>query len=186
VYRFEDVGRWTDVGRLGEELEVMGMTVHNGRLMAGSLPLAEVYSYEGGDMWKKLARLDHTPDVTYRRAWTMAEHDGQVFCSTLPSGKIFAFAAGQQTAWGHTLSSAWHHVTAVKSANRLTLYVDGEMVSQTPAFDATSYQLNTDGPLRIGTGMNGTLNGRLSDVRVYRRTLNALEIEALAKEMPKP
>jgi hypothetical protein len=60
------------------------------------------------------------------------------------------------------------------------------MVSQTPAFDATNYQLNTDAPLRIGTGMNGALNGRLSDVRVYRRTLNALEIEALAKEMPKP
>lgn len=186
VFRFEDVGRWTDVGRLGEELEVMGMTVHNGRLMAGSLPLAEVYSYEGGDIWKKLARLDHTPDVTYRRAWTMAEHDGQVFCSTLPSGKIFAFTAGQQTAWGHTLSSAWHHVTAVKSANRLTLYVNGEIVSQTPAFDASSYPLNTDAPLRIGTGMNGALNGRLFDVRVYRRTLNALEIEALAKEMPKP
>jgi hypothetical protein len=137
-------------------------------------------------MWKKLARLDHTPDVTYRRAWTMAEHDGQVFCSTLPSGKVFAFNSGQQTTWGHTLSSAWHHITAVKSAHRLTLYVDGEMVSQTPAYDGTSYQLNTDIPLRIGTGMNGALNGRLSDVRVYRRTLNALEIEALAKEMPKP
>ena len=116
----------------------------------------------------------------------MAEHDGQVFCSTLPSGKIFAFTAGQQTAWGHTLSVAWHHITAVKSAHRLTLYVDGEMVSQTPAFDATRYNLSTDAPLRIGTGMNGAVNGRLADVRVYRRTLNASEIEALAKEMPKP
>ena len=47
VYRFEDVGRWTDVGRLGEELEVMGMLVHNGRLIAGTLPLAEVYEYDG-------------------------------------------------------------------------------------------------------------------------------------------
>lgn len=186
VFRFEDVGRWTDVGRLGEELEVMGMTVHNGRLMAGSLPLAEVYSYEGGDTWKKLARLDHTPDVTYRRAWTMAEHDGQVFCSTLPSGKIFAFSAGQQVAWGHTLSSAWHHVAAVKSATRLTLYVDGGMVSQTPVFDAAGYQLEPDAPLHIGSGMNGALNGRLSDVRVYRRTLNAAEIEMLAKDRPKP
>jgi hypothetical protein len=34
--------------------------------------------------------------------------------------------------------------------------------------------------------MNGALNGRLSDVRMYHRTLNALEIEALAKEAPKP
>jgi hypothetical protein len=126
VYRFEAVGKWVDVGRLGAELEVMGMLVHNGRLVAGTLPLAEVHSYEGGSTWKKLARLDHTPDVTYRRAWTIAEHDGQVFCSTLPSGKVFAFSAGQQAAWGHSLSSAWHHVAAVKSAERLTRSGPGE------------------------------------------------------------
>lgn len=185
VYRFEDIGQWTDVGRLGEELEVMGMLVHNGRLMAGSLPLAEVYSYEGGSAWKRMTRLDHTPDVTYRRAWTMAEHDGLVFCSTLPSGKIFAFSAGQQAAWGHTLSSAWHHVAAVKSATRLTLYVDGQQVAQTPAFDGSGYHLDTAAPLRIGSGTNGPLNGRLSDVRVYRRTLGAAEVEALAAKAPK-
>ena len=50
----------------------MGMLVHNGRLVAGTLPWAEVYSYEGDQVWKRLARLDHTPDVKYRRAWTMA------------------------------------------------------------------------------------------------------------------
>jgi hypothetical protein len=184
VYRFEDLNRWADVGRLGKELEVMGMTVHNGTLLAGSLPLAEVYSYEGGDTWKRLTRLDYS-DVEYRRAWTMAEHDGQVFCSALPSGKVFAFSTGLQTAWGHTLSSAWHHVTAVKSANRLTLYVDGKKVSESAVMDATHYNLDSDKPLRIGTGMNGALNGRLSDVRVYQRTLNTAEIEALAKEAPK-
>jgi hypothetical protein len=73
VYRFEDIDRWTDVGRLGEELEVMGMLVHNGRLLAGTLPLAEVYAYEGQSTWKRIAQLDRTPDVKYRRAWTMAE-----------------------------------------------------------------------------------------------------------------
>ena len=46
----------------------------NGRLLAGTLPLAEVYQYAGGTEWRLMKRLDHTPDVTYRRAWTMAEH----------------------------------------------------------------------------------------------------------------
>jgi hypothetical protein len=184
VYRLEDVDRWTDVGRLGEEREVMGMLVHNGRLIAGTLPLAEVYSYEGGCTRKRLARLDHTPDVTYRRTWTMAEHDGQVFCSTLPSGKIFAFSAGQQAAWGHPLSSAWHHVTATKSADRLTLYVDGQQVARTPAFDAGNYPISSTTPLRVGNGSNGRWNGRLADVRLYRRTLSQAEIEALAKQRP--
>ncbi len=143
-----------------------------------------MYEFEGGSSWRRLTRLDHTPDVTYRRAWTMAEHDGQVFCSTLPSGRIYAFSAGQQTAWGHTLSSAWHHVAATKSAGRLTLHVNGEMVAQTPVFDAANQALDSEAPLRIGTGVNGLLNGRLADVRIYRRALERAEIEALAAEAP--
>jgi dienelactone hydrolase len=181
VYRFEKPGEWTDVGRLGEELEVMGMQVHNGRLLAGTLPLAEVYEYQGETTWKRLTQLDHTPDVRYRRAWTMAEHDGQLFCATLPSGTVFATTMGQQVAWGQPLSTGWHHVTATKSADRLTLYVDGIRVAQSPIFAADAFQLQSDAPWRLGAGMNGTLNGQLKELRVYRRVLNANEIKALAK-----
>ena len=185
VYRFDGLHKWADVGRLGEELEVMGMAVHNGRFIAGTLPLGEVYGYEGETSWKKLARLDHTPNVKYRRVWTMAEHDGQLFASTLPSGKVFAYSAGQQTMWGHSLSPGWHHVAAIKSANRLMLYVNGELVAQTPPFDATSYPVDTSQPLQLGTGTNGPLNGAMADVRIYRRALRSTEIAALAKQNPK-
>ncbi len=185
VYRFDGINKWVDVGRLGDELEVMGMAVHNGRFIAGTLPLGEVYSYEGETTWKKLARLDHTPDVKYRRVWTMAEHDGQLFASTLPSGKVFADSAGRQAMWGHTLTAGWHHVTAVKSANRLTLFVDGERVAQTPQFDAASYQVDSNQPLQLGTGTNGPLNGTLAEVRIYRRALGVVEVEALTKIKPK-
>ena len=181
VYRFEDIDDWTDVGRLGDELEVMGMLVHNGRLIAGTLPLAEVYSYEGRSDWKRLARLDETPDVKYRRAWTMAEHDGRIYCSTLPSGKIFAYEAGRNVTWGHSLSSGWHHIAAVKGDGRLSLYVDGEQVAQSPRFDTNLFDLSHDVPLKIGAGSNDVLKGRLSDLRIYRRVLNAEEIRELAK-----
>ncbi|MCU0880595.1 MAG: LamG domain-containing protein, partial [Pirellulaceae bacterium] len=184
VFRFDGVGQWADAGCLGEELEVMGMTVHNGRLIAGTLPLGEVYSYEGGANWKKLARLDLTPDVKYRRVWTMAEHDGQLFASTLPSGKIFAFSAGRQSMWGHALSPGWHHVAAVKSANRLSLFVDGEFVAQTPPFDAANYDVDAQQPLRLGAGPSGALHAPLADVRIYRRALARAEIEALAQAKP--
>jgi len=158
---------------------------HNTLPSYTGLPLGEVHSYEGETTWKKLARLDHTPDVKYRRVWTMAEHDGRLFASTLPSGKVFAYSAGQQAMWGHTLSVGWHHVAAVKSANRLTLFVDGARVAQTPPFDATSYQVDASHPLRIGTGSNGPLNGSLADVRIYRRALGGAEVEALAEIKPK-
>lgn len=184
VFRFEDIDRWTDTGRLGEELEVMGMLVHNGRFVAGTLPMAEVYEYEREGFWKRLERLDHTPHVKYRRAWTMAEHDGRVFCSTLPSGKVYAFSAGQQTQWGHTLSSKWHHIAAVRSGSRLMLYVDGVRVSQTPEFDASQFSLDSNAPLQLGSGINGAFHGEIVDLRLYQRVLSAAEIEFLAQERP--
>ena len=185
VFRFEGLDQWADVGRLGEELEVMGMVVQNGRLVAGTLPLGQVYSYEGGNNWKLLQQIDHTLGVKYRRVWTMAEHGGEVFCSTLPSGKIFVSGFGHQAQWGHSLSSEWHHVAGVKSAERLELYVDGERVAQTPKFDGADFQLETDAPLQIGFGTNGPLNGRLADVRMYTRALNSAEIELLAQQAPR-
>lgn len=184
VFRMAGVDRWIDTGRLGEELEVMGMVVHNGRLIAGTLPLAEVYSFEPSGSWTRLERLDHTPDVKYRRAWTMAEHDGRLFVSTLPSGKIFAYSAGQQTQWSQSLSSDWHHVAAVRAASRLTLYVDGRQVSQSTEFDGAKCVLDSDAPLQLGTGANGPFNGQLADLRIYRRALNAADITQLAKSKP--
>ncbi len=181
VYRFEDLGKWTDVGRLGEELEVMGMLVHNGRLIAGTLPLAEVYSYEGSDRWERLARLDHTPDVKYRRAWSMAEYQGQVFCSTLPSGRVFACEIGKSVTWDRELSAGWHHVAGIKSEAELRLYVDGELQAHSSAFNRADFDLSNGRPLRIGTGSNDFFNGRLRDVRLYRRALNAGEVLELAK-----
>jgi hypothetical protein len=183
VYRFDDVGRWTDIGRLGEELEVMGMLVHNGRLLAGTLPLAEVFSYEGDATWKRLARLDHTPEVKYRRAWTMAEYDGRLFCSTLPSGNIFEFEAGRNVTWGKSFPSGWRHIAAVKTRSRLTLYVDGERVAQSEAFDLAKFDLDCGSEFQIGFGANDYFLGRLADLRLYGRALNPNEIHRLAAKI---
>lgn len=184
VFRFEDLGRWTDIGRLGEELEVMGMMVHNGRLIGGTLPLAQVYAYDGAGKWSLWQRLDLTPEVKYRRAWAMAEHGGEVFCSTLPSGRIYAARHGRQVSWDHPLPQGWHHIAAVKTSNRLTLYVDGKQVSESTGFDASTWDLNTDAPLRLGTGMNGPFNGQLAALQIHARALSAEEIRALATQRP--
>ncbi|REK12361.1 MAG: LamG domain-containing protein, partial [Planctomycetota bacterium] len=179
VYHFEDLDRWTDVGRLGEELEVMGMLVHNGRLLAGTLPLAEVYAYQGESQWQRLTQLDHTPEVRYRRAWTMAEHDGRVFCSTLPSGRIYSTQAGTSAMAAGAFPAGWHHVAAVRS-DALRLYVDGHLVAESAQLEPGPYNLTSEAPLRIGAGANDHFLGRLSDVRLYGRALSAAEIAALA------
>lgn len=183
VYRFDGIGQWTDTGRLGEELEVMGMLVHNGRLLAGTLPLAEVFSYDADEAagnWRRLTRLDHTPDVKYRRAWTMAEHDGRLYCSVLPSGRVFSWEAGRNAMYGRPLAAGWHHVAAVKANRRLTLIVDGQPVARSAEFDPAEYDLSDSGPLRIGFGANDFFFGRLADLRLYNRELKTAEIQRLA------
>lgn len=180
VYRFDGINQWTDVGRLGNELEVMGMLVHNGRLIAGTLPLAEVYSYEGDTTWLKMEQLDRTPDVTYRRAWTMAEHDGKVFCSTLPSGKIYAYEAGKSVMSPFEIPSGWQHVTAIKTADRLKLFINGKLVNETEIPASAQYNLNSQLPLKIGFGSNDYFNGRMRELRIYNRALNNREIAELS------
>jgi len=182
VYRFDEPDRWTDIGRLGEELEVMGMLVHNGRLIAGTLPLAEVYEYRGGMKWKKLARLDQTPDVRYRRAWTMAEHGGRVYCSTLPSGHVHSWRAGRVAMGGSRLTPGWHHLAAVRTASAIELYVDGELAAREEADAIGRFDLDCGKPLKIGGGPNDRFSGCLSDVRLYGRPLSPTEVRALADE----
>ena len=180
VYRYKGINQWADVGRLGDELEVMGMLVHNGRLIAGTLPLAEIYAYEGDTTWMKLTRLDHTPDVRYRRAWTMAEHNGKVYCSTLPSGKIFSFEQGKNVLCPDPFKEGWNHVAATRSKNQLSVFINGIESCKSVDPDIFSHNLNNRSPLRIGFGPNSYFNGKIAEVRIYSRNLTPKEIRFLA------
>ena len=170
---------WTNVGRLGQEKEVMGMMVYNGKLYAGTLPLAEVYRYDGGTTWTRTGQLDTTPDVRYRRAWSMAVYQGKLFCGTLPSGHVFALEAGKNVTHDHELAPGWRHLVAVRHNDRLKLYVDGMLVAASSPFDPADYDLSNDGPLRIGFGAHDHFNGRMSDLRLYNRALTDAEVSAL-------
>jgi hypothetical protein len=181
VFRLTD-DRWEDLGRLGTELEVMGMLVHNGQLYAGTLPLAEVYRYDGGQTWTKTAQLDKTPDVKYRRAWTMAQYEGKLFCSTLPSGRVHSLEAGPCVTHDRELAPGWRHVAAVKHGGVLRLHVDGRVVAESTKFDPAKFDLTTDEPLVIGAGPGDDFGGALADVRLYPRALSAEEIAGLKRQ----
>jgi len=181
VYRYDGDNRWSDVGRLGQELEVMGMMVHNGKVYAGSLPQAEVYRFDGADNWKRLAVLDSTPDVKYRRAWTMAEFQGRLFCGTLPSGRVWSFAAGRNVTYDYALSDGWHHLAAVRQRDQLALYVDGRAAATSASFNPADYDLSSELPLKIGLGPSDYFRGALRDVRIYRTALSSRQIEQLTR-----
>jgi hypothetical protein len=162
VFRLDSGDKWADCGQLGTEQEVMAMLVHNGVFYAGTLPMGQVYRYTGGTDWTLLKRIDETPDVRFRRVWTMASYRGRLFATTLPSGKVWSMSAGSLVTHDRELGDGWHDVVAQRKGGVLRLFVDGRLVTES---DAQPLQLRTNGvPLRIGDGPRGTFAGKVKNV----------------------
>jgi len=180
VYRHTPGDRWMSTGRLGQSEEVMGPNVYNGKLYAGTLPLAEVYRFDGDNRWASVGRVDTTPDVKYRRAWSMAVFNGRLFTGTLPSGHVRSFEAGSNATHDHELPPGWRHIAVQRGDRRLQVFVDGKRVAQSPTSTDPPFDLTTTAPLQIGHGPQDAFNGKLKDVRIYNRALTEAEIRALA------
>ena len=179
VYRYEGGTTWKSSGRLGEEQEIMGSNYYNGKLYAGSLPMAEIFRYDGDEQWNSVGRVDFTEDVIYRRAFSMAVFRGRLFSGTFPSGHVRSFEAGKVVSFDEELASGWRHIAAVKEGGRLKLFIDGKRVAESDEFDAKDFDLTNEAPLQIGFGQYDFFNGRIKDVRLYRRALMEAEVTAL-------
>ncbi|MBS0205150.1 MAG: hypothetical protein JSS49_19780 [Planctomycetes bacterium] len=176
VYRYAGGTRWDDAGRLGQELEAMPLLVYNGRMYGGTLPTAEVYRFDGDQNWTKIGRVDQTPDVKYRRAWSMAVFQGRLFVGTLPSGRVLSIEAGRNATYDRELSAGWHHIAAVRGHETLTLFVDGKPVATSASLKPGDFNLTNRQPLRIGFGAQDYFRGDMADVRLYRGTLSANQV----------
>jgi len=183
VFQWDGRG-WEDRGRLGEELEVMGMIVHNGSLYAGTLPSAWVgrldVGPDGGEAWTLLRRLDTTPDVEYRRVWTMAQYAGRLFATTIPSGHVWSMRAGACVTWDTEFPPGWRHVAAQRQGDALRLFVDGTLVAESTVEGAAGLDVDSAEPWIVGGGGGGYFHGGIADVRIDRRSLDAAEIRAAA------
>ena len=73
-------------------------------------------------------------------------------------------------------TNAWSHLTATYDGSALRLYVNGTLVTTTPAIGSI---IGSASPLRFGgnSGLGEWFQGRLDDIRIYNRTLNAGEIQ---------
>jgi hypothetical protein len=183
VFRRTAAG-WEERGRLGSELEVMGMLVHNGKLYAGTLPAGAVFRFDEAKGWTRVGHLDRTPEVRYRRVWTMAQYQGRLFCTTLPSGHIHSLQTGPCVTYDRELPPGWRHVAAVRDGGRLRLYVDGRRVAESAPFDPGKFDLSSGQPLRIGAGPGDRFRGRISDVRLYGGALGDEDMAALGRSRP--
>ena len=184
-------GDWVNCGSMGcgplsldgqGELrgEIMGMAVYNGKLYVGSLPYAEVWRYDGDNQWKKMKRLDYTPNVRIRRAWSMAVFEGKLFVGVLPSGQVHCMEAGRNVSSDTELDPGWKHITAVRMKDKLSLYIDGVLKAASKPFAGAEADIENSAPLRIGFGAHDYFSGKMRDVRLYGRALQESEIAGLA------
>ena len=164
----------------------MGISVYNGQLLAGTLPYADVYRYQGGTDWSSTGRLDKTPDVKYRRAWSMAVFDGKLYCGVLPAGEVLSLEVGKCVSHDHALPGGWQHLTAVRRNSQLQLFINGKLVSSTEEFDQSRFRTPSGTDLRIGFGQHDYFNGQMKDVRIYDRALDRREIRRIVNPNKQP
>jgi hypothetical protein len=198
-------GKWSDTGRLGDATEVVALATYNGSLYGGTIPRAELMRFDGRNGWTSVRRLFDPSGFTpvpvgsgakevedWTRASSLAVYQGKLFVTTatcyrtkidgLPPedirGNVFAYESGACTSFDQDLGPGWKHVAAVRKADQLQLFVDGDLV--TTASIGEPLDVATDVPLKIGAGPHGYFNGKLRDVRLYGRAISVEEIVALS------
>ena len=112
----------------------------------------------------------------------MAVYKGRLFAGTLPSGHVHSIEVGRNVTYDTALRPGWRHIAAVKSKTRLKLYMDGKPVATSTTFDSVDYDLSSSSPLRIGFGPHDYFQGRMSDLRIYNRALDAGDVAKLANK----
>jgi hypothetical protein len=141
------------------------------------------------------------PDARQRVAeWTrvtsLTVYDGRLFagigsCTSAfqdapcdVRGKVFAMRAGRSVSYDRDLGAGWKHLVAMRNGRRLEIWVNGTRAAVSPEFDPDDYDLSIAEPLKIGSGEIDGFSGKIQEVRVYRRALDAREIAALASLRP--
>jgi hypothetical protein len=128
----------------------------------------------------------------WSRVTSLTIHDGRLFASIgsctssvldAPAdvrGRVFSMEAGKCVSYERDLDAGWNRIVAIRQGRFLKLYVNGQLVAQSTAFDPAEYDLSNDRPLKIGYGQTDYFCGQIADVRIYNRALDEAEIAKLS------
>jgi hypothetical protein len=202
-------GKWVDAGHPGDATEVIALVPYNGTFYAGTIPRAEVFRYVGGQEWRSLRRLFTPPGfqpvpvgsgdkkgvADWSRTTSMTVFAGKLFASTgtcyrtmidppltdETRGNVYAFESGGNVSFDRDLGTGWKHVAAVRQAQRLSIFVDGQRVAQAE-LDQPNLDLSNTEPLQIGFGQTDYFCGMIRDVRLYKQALEEKQIQAIFRQ----
>ena len=195
---------WTDRGRLGDGTEINAFTVYNGKLYGGAIPRAEVMRFDDAGRWTSLRRFYSPPGWTpappdnataaqvneWSRVTSLTVHEGRLFASigsctssvldapTDVRGKVYSIEAGKSVSHGRDLGPGWHHLTAVRTKDRLKLFINGKIAAMSSTFNQTDYDLANKRPLLIGSGEMDFFSGKIREVRMFNMALTTERIQA--------
>ena len=196
---------WTKIGRLGlpegPKLlnEVMDLTVYNGKLYAGLIPLAEVYRYERDGDWSLLGSLARRADwdvnttATWARVTCLSAFGGRLFAGTgscqgraldapvdSSLGRVRSIQAGQVVSHERDIGGEWTHIAAVRRGRKLELFINGRLATSSTLREGPAFNLSNEAPLWIGFGAQNSFHGEMADLRWYAGALDAAAVAQLA------
>jgi hypothetical protein len=197
--------KWVDLGKLGDATEVIGLTVYNGMLYAGTIPRAELCRFDGPNKWTSIRRLFDPPDFKpvgvgsgakevqdWSRASSLTVFQGKLFVTTATCyrtlidppqdggirGQVFAFETGSCISADHELGTGWKHIAAIRSGKKMQLYVNGELAASGTS-EQPAIDISCKAPLLIGFGPQGYFDGKIREVRLYSRAIGEETIKSL-------
>lgn len=164
---------WTEHGRYGGAMKFDGESMVT-IPASGDLNLTEEFTLEA---WVRPEAGCNFGQIFVKED---AEEEHAAYVISKHGSRLGAYLGvpevEEESPSGSLEANTWQHVAVVYDGARVSLYVDGEPVGSAPAADVIS----TDGDLRIGGSHigahGGGFVGRIDEVRVYARDLDAGEV----------
>jgi len=135
---------------------------------------ANAYEVDGTGYGKGIPLVQDSEENTYG-----------IVVATFGEGALYLNAGGANTydlcVKNNVSENLWYHIVLVRNNAQLLYYVNGELIYTGPSSSLSS-SVNPYKYLLFGTGRTRTIqffNGKVDDVAVYNRALNASEIRAL-------
>ncbi|TMV43267.1 LamG domain-containing protein [Paenibacillus mesophilus] len=182
MLRYEGDKQWSNYGLMGSELEVMGISMFNGKLYGGTLPGGHVYRYAGDGAWTLSGVLEpENPDIRYRRVWSMAVYGGELYAGTLPGGKVWSLRNDPLVTLDRSVTDGWHRTVITYDLERISLYLDGVLVSSAPIDPAKLNDLGST-PLVLGKGPQSHFSGKIREVELFDAAISEQEVADLYRQ----
>ncbi len=166
---------WNAVGKFGAAVSFDGVNDHILVPHSASLTLTTAMTLE--------AWVNPTVTLSNWKAILQKEQDAYFLTASSDQNRPAAGATLNNICCTNTYATAalvpntWTHVATTYDGAQLRLYINGVLVSSTPA---TGSIQTTTTPLRIGGNTYSTefFQGMIDELRIYNRALTATEIQA--------